>query len=746
MLTRRSLQTWLVFFLLLGFLGLGVWSFALQLASANQRDLRIYLKAGVIDSRIQNSLIIGPPFGDVTANPLSTGELFYLVQFDGPIQSEWRAALLNTGAELSGYYIPDYTFLVRLRPELVETVRALLNVYAVLDFEPAYKVDTGFLPEGETLDLNVMTFSMTDLPALENEIVGWGGTILEEVWSSPRLALIRVSLPAVTLNNLLASGYVTHVEYYDPPGPLMVDTQWINQSYLRGATPLWDRGLSGAGEIISVREATGGTPPYPYEFQYNNCFLSSTTDKVTFYGVPPAACTYSSVPPYYARQGCYHRMGVLSVAIGDSPPYSLPNPTGTYTTTYDSLAYDSRAIMASTDSSKEFPFLEYTIGQGSRIANFSYGAGPFGQYSAAAAAYDDFLWDKAALNQHMLLFISAGNDGLAPPPDNKINNLATAKNIVTVGGTERYRTSFPNHSPEDMWDQSAWGPTVDGRAKPDIVAAGEVILPSVTSGMDCAMFPDGFGTYAGTSYASPIAAGAAALIREYYLNDYYPGGVVDPSAALVKATLINSGRNMFGTLTGGDIPGDKQGWGRITLGDALRFSDEPGELQVHDDLVGLATGGQANFNISVPSDNETWELKVTLVWTDWPGAALANPALVNDLDLVVTGPSGTYLGNVFESGYSAGGGTADRLNTVEQVYLSMREEVGNLEPGTYTATVSGYNVPFGDEVEIGTTQPYAPLINLRPKLPYESFSPIVPGPDAIQLPPTPTPGPYPPYP
>jgi hypothetical protein len=335
--------------------------------------------------------------------------------------------------------------------------------------------------------------------------------------------------------------------------------------------------------------------------------------------------------------------------------------------------------------------------------------------------FDDFMWDTMLAGEHILPFAAAGNEG-----NNDLNGIvspATAKNLVTVGATERFWSRSAGSSPENMADFSSVGPTADGRIKPDVTATGlKVRVPLLENpdGSTCQTLLEPQGT-SGTSYASPIAAGAAALIREYYLGGYYPGGVVNPSAALVKATIINSGRNMTGALTGGAIPGDKQGWGRITLDDALRFSDEPGSLQVIDDMIGLATGQQLAYAVQVPDDAEEWELKVTLVWTDWPGNPGAQFALVNDLDLTVSGPSGTYVGNHFLDGYSTSGGTADRRDVVEQVYLS--ETIGNLEPGTHTVTIYGYNVPFGRNP--GSRQPFAVLVNLRPKVAFEEYLSIV---------------------
>jgi hypothetical protein len=79
------------------------------------------------------------------------------------------------------------------------------------------------------------------------------------------------------------------------------------------------------------------------------------------------------------------------------------------------------------------------------------------------------------------------------------------------------------------------------------------------------------------------------------------------------------------------------------------------------------------------------------------GATLDNPAswnaarLVNDLDLTVSGPEGTYLGNVFTDGASSSGGEADRRNNVEQVLLTAPVA------GAYTITVQPKNVQEGPQ-------------------------------------------------
>ncbi len=59
-------------------------------------------------------------------------------------------------------------------------------------------------------------------------------------------------------------------------------------------------------------------------------------------------------------------------------------------------------------------------------------------------------------------------------------------------------------------------------------------------------------------------------------------------------------------------------------------------------------------------------------WSTSKRSRAAYRSLVNNLDLEVVGPGGTYLGNVFTAGISTTGGTADVRNTVEQFRLIAR--------------------------------------------------------------------------
>jgi hypothetical protein len=106
----------------------------------------------------------------------------------------------------------------------------------------------------------------------------------------------------------------------------------------------------------------------------------------------------------------------------------------------------------------------------------------------------------------------------------------------------------------------------------------------------------------------------------------------------------------------------------------------------------ISNGGSYTKTIAVPAGIA--QIRVMITWLDPAGAANANPALINNLNLTVTNPSSTAFNPwILDPANPANAAVrgVDNRNNIEQVTIS------NPAAGNYTVTISGTSVPSGPQ-------------------------------------------------
>ena len=325
----------------------------------------------------------------------------------------------------------------------------------------------------------------------------------------------------------------------------------------------------------------------------------------------------------------------------------------------------------------------------------------FGYYSTEAQ-----VWDSIAYNAPFYLIVkSAGNNrdingpavgqpywrfnpsGVMVSAGNRpagISNndsydimptYSTAKNILTVGAAYPIPSGYSQPSDVTLAEFSSWGPTDDGRIKPDVVSDGINVLSSIASANDA------YAYFSGTSMASPAATGSGFLLQEYWSKLH--GGAFMRSATL-KGLIIHTA-DETGVSQGPDY---QYGWGLMNMQKAASVitSNNTDQLIFENNL---ANG--TSFSVPVTASGKG-PLTATITWTDPAGTVnlvnlLNNPApkLVNDLDLRISNTDSTFMPWILDpKNPGAPATTGDNtLDNVEKV------EIDNIVPGqNYTIKVS----------------------------------------------------------
>jgi hypothetical protein len=633
------------------------------------------------------------PVSDPPANSLrlgrsatSNGKGYYIIQFGSTATDEWLESLRAAGVEIL-QYVPNQAYFVYGEGEAIakaanhSRVRWIGSYTADQKLSPvvrdqiaAAKNKTSLrkgispieLTQKGTAIFDVAVFSRADVDAVAERLKSDYSSSFSRVsrLRSNFFNIIRVELKPEDVEAVAAISDVYSIDAYIKPvrederSAQIIAGNYSSLTSVNGPgyNPLVQFGVDGTNVTVSVVDDGVGIP-----------------GEGGFYITPSNAV---NGPLRGATTGASGHGHLNATIIAGAPPFSV----------LDNAGYNYGLGIAPKAHIVNIPLLKSGYGGTdadifndsvltpgpngvhASISNNSWGAGTNGNtYSVLEAEYDGFVRDASIDSGIDPIFIvfSAGNSGASG-----LTRPKMAKNIISVANSENLRTEIAGLSAnniDDLSTTSSVGPAV-GRVKPEISAPGSGVSGG-RSGGD-ALFGNIDANHrwsSGTSHAAPQIAGMAALFSQWWVETRFGDR---PSPALLKAAIINTSQDMNGNLSGAAIPNPNEGWGRANMkfmlntGVGMKYIDEEIALANTGDSFGFFAGTVANSNKPV---------RVTLVWTDPPGAGL-----INNLDLEVTIGSTVYKGNVLSNGVSTTGGSADTVNNVETVILP-----AGIPAGTY---------------------------------------------------------------
>ncbi|MGW3321349.1 S8 family serine peptidase [Streptomyces virginiae] len=607
---------------------------------------------------------------------------YLLVQTTHVPSAEEKAQLAALGVEIH-QYVPESTYLCGYRPSDLEAVRRLpfvawADVY-LKGFKVAPSLRSGRLrsslailsepleaagPQTRTVDVVLHEDVDTGADGLLGRIVAAAGVDAGDVQAEHRK--VRMTIQEANLPALAALDEVQQVE--EVPEMTLYNTR--AGLLMRAQVSLNGTKFQGEGQIVAVAD-TGFD-------------LGSTTDvHQAFTGRVLSLTAFGRKLSDLADDPDGHGTHVAGSVLGDATSATMGAVTGTAPKAkliLQSLLDDFGGLRGVPPNLRDL--FEPAFQAGARIHTNSWGPkDPSLPYDSRAFEADKMVWD----HKDFVICIAAGNSGHDRDRDGRINQAsvsaqAGAKNVITVGASEGDRpeialtygqlrpSSFPANpirddrqasNPAGMAAFSSRGPSQEGRIKPDVVGPGTSILsvhsraaaPKNTFGVSSD--PD-YGFESGTSMATPLVAGCVAVLRETLLRN----GTPKPSAALLKAMLINGAQDLPGQYNpteAGASPNNSSGFGLVNLEHSVVLPGN-GNRAGFVDAEELDQSDERKFRITIP-EGDRRTLKITLVWTDPPGAGLQN-----DLDLIVRSGSQERHGNMgTDPGF-------DRVNNVEQVH------------------------------------------------------------------------------
>jgi hypothetical protein len=680
--------------------------------NAIRDDLNVLiLRSATIDTTADDApgtLLAG---GSSVTSATPDASQFRLVQFVGPVKSQWLDKLRGAGLEPVAY-VPNNGYLVRADADaskrllqLSRSANAAGESFIQWEgpFEEGYKIHPRLAEQMDTEPLSEVSVAIQIVrsspssrrtrPSADIAVrtaVALASSLVGKAYQVGGFTNVRMKILAGAIGRLAAIPGVVNIEPWTPP-----------QLFDEQSSQILANALSDDGK--RARSPGFMTWLSSHGFQSRFGFAIDVTDTGVDRGSTEAANLHPDFMDAGGSRLIYARDYTSDLDPSDIGGHGTLNLSiaGGSNLSADKAVHDSDgygygigvapfALLGSSkifDSTGRFGLNEpYTVlisegyQDGARVLSNSWGDGA-NEYTIDSQEYDTRSRDALPSqpgNQELLICFAAGNSG----PGGFVSSLGSAKNVLAVAASESSRTggtdgcNVRDSDADNVLDLayfSSGGPLDDGRMKPDIAAPGTHIQGAASQHPDfigdavCGRgfgepyFPDGQTLYtwsSGTSHSTPQVAGAAALARQFLLDHS-----LQPNTSMIKALLLNTTTYMTGANAGGDLPQEGQGWGLMNIDRAF---DAVPKIFVNQTTTFTDSGQE--FVVTGEVKDSTKPFRVTLAWTDSPGFSAFAP-WVNDLDLEVVASGHVYRGNNFKGAESQIGGVSDTKNNVEAVWL-----------------------------------------------------------------------------
>lgn len=583
------------------------------------------------------------------------GNELYIVQFKTQPLQEYRDALESLGATLYDYFT-QHCMIVRIHPDSVAAVRELPFVRWLGSFEPAYRMEQPLrdrLLSGNlgTRRYNIQVFERGGQQHGEvARLVELFGGIVDG--TIPEGFIVVATMNEFQLSQIVRLNQVHFVDEWSELYPDMDNMKIVaGANYVADPTRGTFRGQGVRGEVFDsgfrlTHLAFNPNTPIQHNAVGNDSHGTAT------YGI----C-------FGDGDGNASGQGLLPMGqgvVGASANFLNANVGNRYAWTAALLGAPYYCVFQTNSTGSSWTTT----------------------YTTISATMDDIEW----INDIVILQSQSNQGTRNSRPE------AWAKNVVAVGAANHFNNSNPA---DDRWNSGASiGPAADGRVKPEVYFPAYDSVLTTTSSSDTA-YTTSFG---GTSAATPVTAGHFGLMFQMYAAGIFGNSCLAPVTpaerfvfdnrprpSLARALMINTAtQNQLPLVGGSDISRNVQGWGMVNVQNLYDTRSKIFMVNETDVLQNLQT---KTYRLHVGAGEPFF--KATMVYVEPMGSTSGGNARKNDLTLRVTSPGGTvYWGNnaMSNANWTAAGGAADTVNTVENVFVQ------NPASGTWIVEVIGSDI------------------------------------------------------